>query len=83
MFTKLGLPNQLKNPLVPWTPQAALICTWHTTFNVNTYNHYQHLPDQPAQKHIPYQTTRYHHFYQQPEPTIHKPTNMPVTTEHQ
>jgi len=83
MFTKPGLPNQLKIPLGPWKPQAALIRTWHTTFNVNLNNLYQHLPDQLARKYIPHQTTQHHHFYQQPEPTIHKPTNMPVTTEHQ
>jgi len=61
-FTKSGLPNQLKYSLGPWTPDAALTCTGHTTFNVNTNDVYWHYPDQPAQQYLLHQTTQHHHF---------------------
>jgi len=32
-FTKPDLPNQIQKPLGPWTPNAALNCTWQATFN--------------------------------------------------
>ncbi len=56
-FTKPGLPNQLKNPLGPWKPEASLSRTWHTTFNITTNTLYHHIPEQPAQQYILHQTT--------------------------
>jgi len=82
-FTKPGLPNQLKNPLGPWKPEASISRTWYTTFNATTNTLYRHIPEQPAQQYILHQTTRHHHFYRQPEPTIHNPTNRPATIERQ
>jgi len=82
-FTKPGLPNQLRHPLGPWTADAAFARTWHATFNPTNNAVYRHLPSQPSERYISHQTTRSHHFYQQPQPNNRTPTLYPLTVERQ
>jgi len=81
VFTKPGIPNQLQKPLGSWTPSAASIRTWHATFDPTTKEIYRHLPLTTSLRYSISRTTRYHHFYQNPQANNHPPTNYPLTTE--
>jgi len=83
VFTKPGLPNQLKQPLGPWNPSAAFIRTWHATFNPTTKEIYRCLPLSTPQRYSISRMTRSHHFYQHSQDTNHLPTDYPLTTEQQ
>jgi len=84
LYTKPGLTTQLRQPLGPWTPDAATIRMWHTHYNPNNKAISKTSPSQTPTLFIPEQITQSHIYYQNLSPLPQaQPGNFPVTIETQ